>query len=105
MFVIQIVSVSLIVGGAALAIPALRATRSTLMTSGAYRLTRNPLYVGLTMIYCGTAGSLLQLWPLLMLPVFGAYISRVVIPAEEARMRQIFGAAYERYCIGVPRWI
>jgi protein-S-isoprenylcysteine O-methyltransferase Ste14 len=33
------------------------------------------------------------------------YIHRVVIPVEEARLRDVFGGEYEHYCTSVGRWI
>ena len=41
----------------------------TLVTRGPYRLTRNPMYVGLTLAYLGEAGLLKQIWPVLLLPL------------------------------------
>jgi len=76
-----------------------------LVTWGPYRFTRNPMYVSLTLAYLGEAGLLAQLWPLLFLPLVVTYVHRTVIPVEEARLRNLFGAAYEEYCTRVRRWI
>src|SRR6267142_14875 len=55
---------------------------STLVTSGPYRFTRNPMYIGLSLAYLGEAGILRQLWPVLVLPFILAYLNWVVIPVE-----------------------
>lgn len=80
-------------------------TSSQLITRGPYRFSRNPMYISLTMIYLGEAGILAQVWPLLLLPLTVAYVHRIVIPVEEARLREVFGDAYEQYCARVRRWI
>lgn len=76
-----------------------------LVTRGPYRLTRNPMYVGLTLAYLGEAGLLRQVWPLAALPPVLAYLQWMVIPLEEAKLREVFGAEYEAYREGVRRWI
>ena len=78
---------------------------STLITRGPYRATRNPMYVSLVLAYLGGAGLLVQFWPLLFLPVPLAILNWIVIPFEEARLREAFGSAYEEYCAKVRRWI
>ena len=78
---------------------------STLVVRGPYRFTRNPMYVGLALAYLGAAIVLAFPWPLLFLPLPLALIQRVVIPFEEARLRQIFGDDFERYCLEVRRWL
>lgn len=80
-------------------------TASKLVTWGPYRLTRNPMYVGLLLIYLGVAGLQSQIWPLLLLPLLLMYIDRVVIPVEETRLRQVFGDMYDQYCARVHRWV
>lgn len=80
-------------------------TSSSLITKGPYRFTRNPMYVGLSLAYLGEAGMLRQLWPILILPFILAYLNWVVIPVEEARLAETFGAEYERYRARVRRWI
>jgi protein-S-isoprenylcysteine O-methyltransferase Ste14 len=76
-----------------------------LVTWGPYRFTRNPMYVGLTVAYLGEALILRQIWPLLFLPVVLAYVNWVVIPLEETRLLEVFGADYDRYRARVRRWI
>lgn len=80
-------------------------TASKLVTWGPYRFSRNPMYVSLTLTYLGVAGIKAQVWPLLLLPLVVAYLQRIVIPFEEARLRDVFGEAYGRYCGRVSRWM
>jgi protein-S-isoprenylcysteine O-methyltransferase Ste14 len=78
---------------------------STLVVRGPYRLTRNPMYVSLVLVYLGVALMLHVSWPLLLLPFPLVLIHRVVIPFEEARLRELFGSEFERYCNRVHRWV
>jgi protein-S-isoprenylcysteine O-methyltransferase Ste14 len=80
-------------------------TPSTLVISGPDRFTRNPMYVGLTLVYLGVAGTRLEIWPAIVLPVLLAYINFVVIPVEEQNLRGVFGDAYQQYGARVGRWL
>jgi protein-S-isoprenylcysteine O-methyltransferase Ste14 len=80
-------------------------TPSTLVTSGPYRFTRNPMYVGLTLVYLGVAGARLEIWPAIVLPLLLAYINFAVIPVEEENLRGVFGDAYQEYGARVGRWL
>jgi len=80
-------------------------TASNLVIKGPYRFTRNPMYVSLVLVYVGVAGILTLIWPLFLLPVPVAIVHGKVIPFEEARLREVFGADYEQYCTRVRRWI
>jgi protein-S-isoprenylcysteine O-methyltransferase Ste14 len=80
-------------------------TPSTLVISGPYRFTRNPMYVGLTLEYLGVAGARLELWPIILLPLLLAYINFLVIPVEEQNLRAVFGDAYQQYGARVGRWL
>ncbi len=80
-------------------------TPSTLVTWGPYRLSRNPMYLGLTLVYLGVAGTRVEIWPLIVLPLLLAYINSVVIPVEERRLHDVFGDAYRQYCATVRRWL
>ena len=76
-----------------------------LVTSGAHRLSRNPMYVGLILAYVGEAGILRQVWPILLLPLIVAYLNWVVIPVEEGKLMEAFGEAYQQYRARVRRWL
>jgi protein-S-isoprenylcysteine O-methyltransferase Ste14 len=78
---------------------------TALITRGPYRLSRNPMYVGLTLAYVGEAGILRQVLPLAVLPLVIAYLNQVVIPLEESRLEAAFGAAYRQYRSRVRRWL
>lgn len=78
---------------------------TTLVTSGPYRLMRNPMYVGLSVAYIGEAAILHQVVPVILLPLTIAYLNRVVIPVEEERLHTVFGARYEQYQNDVGRWL
>lgn len=76
-----------------------------LVTTGPYRISRNPMYVSLTLAYLGEAGMLVQVWPLLTLLLVLAYINRVVIPLEEGILREDFKGEYIKYTESVRRWL
>jgi protein-S-isoprenylcysteine O-methyltransferase Ste14 len=78
---------------------------TTLVTWGPYWLTRNPMYVGLSVAYLGEAAILHQIVPVLLLPLTIAYLNGVVVPLEEERLHEVFGAEYERYQNHVRRWL
>lgn len=80
-------------------------TSTTLVTSGPYRITRNPMYVGLSVAYLGEAGLRHEVVPVIFLPLTIAYLNLVVIPIEEGRLYERFGAEYERYRDRVRRWL
>jgi protein-S-isoprenylcysteine O-methyltransferase Ste14 len=76
-----------------------------LVTWGPYRLSRNPMYVSLTLCYLGEAGMCRQAWPLVFLALTLGYMNGIVIPLEETRLREVFGEEYGRFCARVRRWI
>lgn len=78
---------------------------SALVTDGVFRLTRNPMYVGMAGLL--TAHAVLRGGWLTPLPVaaFVAVIDRVQVPAEEAALAARFGGAYEAFRRDVPRWL
>ena len=80
-------------------------TPSTLVISGPYRFTRNPMYVGLTLIYLGVAGTRNEIWPVIVLPLLLAYINFLVIPVEEKNLLGVFGDDYQKYSARVGRWL
>jgi protein-S-isoprenylcysteine O-methyltransferase Ste14 len=76
-----------------------------LVVGGAHAWSRNPMYLSLTVIYVGLALVLGSAWPLILVVLPWASMNRVVIPFEEARLRQTFGRDYVDYCRRVRRWI
>jgi protein-S-isoprenylcysteine O-methyltransferase Ste14 len=76
-----------------------------LITSGPFRLVRNPLYLGNWMIWSGLVVASRLVW---MLPitwaVFALQYGTMVI-WEEARLRSMFGRQYDRYALDVSRWV
>ena len=80
-------------------------TSSALVTSGIYRLTRNPMYVGLALVLLGWVVFLSSLWALPGLVVFVLYMNRFQIVPEERVLSGMFGAAYSAYQGKVRRWL
>ncbi|GEO82961.1 methyltransferase family protein [Pararhodospirillum oryzae] len=78
---------------------------TVLVTDGPFRLTRNPMYLGLAGILTGWGLWLGTLVPLLVVPVFVLAIARLHIDKEEARLRARFGEAFEAYCQSTRRWL
>jgi protein-S-isoprenylcysteine O-methyltransferase Ste14 len=78
---------------------------SSLVTGGVFRLSRNPMYVGMVALLLAWAVYLAVPWALLGPLAFVAFITRFQIMPEERVMRAKFGAAYEDYCRRVRRWV
>jgi len=76
-----------------------------LVTTGVFAWTRNPMYLGLTVLLLGLAiklGALSAfLGPLLFVPL----IQRFQIRPEEHALRHKFGERYDQYCRRVNRWL
>jgi len=81
------------------------ADASSLVTSGIYRFTRNPMYVGLLIVLVSWAGFLNAPWTLIVPAVFFAYISRYQIAPEEKVLLSIFGDTYNDYKVNIRRWL
>src|SRR5689334_4253643 len=80
-------------------------TTSALVTTGVYRHTRNPMYVGLGLALLGWAAYLASIPALLGPPAFVAYISRFQIAPEERALAALFGTAFADYRARVRRWL
>ncbi len=78
---------------------------TSLVTSGPFRISRNPIYLGMASILLGVAvlsGTLVTLaFPI----IFIALIEFFIIPGEERKMEKIFGEPYREYKKSVRRWI
>lgn len=80
-------------------------TPTALVLDGPYKITRNPMYLGLALVYLGIAIAAQSLWAIIFLPVVLVIIQRAAIEKEEAFLAQRFGADYERYRKSVRRWL
>ncbi|HUG28624.1 MAG TPA: isoprenylcysteine carboxylmethyltransferase family protein [Gemmatimonadales bacterium] len=78
---------------------------TALVTSGPYRFTRNPMYLGFTLLYLALALWFGGYWTLLLLPPVLAVMIHGVIRREEAYLSGLFGAEYDDYRQRVRRWL
>jgi len=78
---------------------------SSLVSSGVYRFTRNPMYLGLSVTLLGWAMFLSNPLALLAVPLFVLYINRFQIDPEERVLSSLFGAEYAAYKEKVRRWL
>jgi protein-S-isoprenylcysteine O-methyltransferase Ste14 len=78
---------------------------SSLVENGIYRLTRNPMYLGMALALLGWAMWLNSFAAGLVLLLFVAYLTRFQIIPEERALRAKFGAAFAAYCGRVRRWL
>jgi protein-S-isoprenylcysteine O-methyltransferase Ste14 len=72
---------------------------------GPYRLSRNPLYVGLLMLYLGLALLAPTFWGLVLFPVAVMLVLWGAILPEERFLHARFGASYDDYRERVHRWL
>lgn len=111
------IGIGLMVAGLALILSALGLFRSvgenpepwtpseTIIATGPYRITRNPMYLGMAAIQSGFGLWWASVGVVALLPVAMIVIDRFVIAREEQYLRSNFGAPYEDYCKRVRRWV
>jgi len=78
---------------------------TTLVLSGPYRFSRNPMYIGLTLLYAGLMVFFQLPWGILFTPIVIWLITLWVIRPEEEYLEHKFGSAYLKYKQTVRRWI
>jgi protein-S-isoprenylcysteine O-methyltransferase Ste14 len=78
---------------------------TTIVETGPYRFTRNPIYLSMMLGLIGLAIALNSLWLLLTLIPFALVIRYGVIAREEAYLERKFGDVYSRYRARVRRWL
>ena len=78
---------------------------SSLVTTGIYRFTRNPMYLGMLLLLAGVAVFLGNVAALPLLPVFIGYINQFQIKPEERALFTIFGSDFTAYRQKTRRWI
>ena len=115
--VLWILSGSLILIGAVLAaagignfsrartpVPTREPTRA-LVTTGIHGRTRNPIYIGMFLLYCGIGVAAHSPWTLILTLPVALTIRYGVVAREEAYLEQRFGDAYRDYKTRVRRWL
>jgi protein-S-isoprenylcysteine O-methyltransferase Ste14 len=78
---------------------------SVIVTTGPYRWTRNPMYVGMTLLYLGLAIGFDSVAALLLLPLVLYLVQTQVIAREERYLEAKFGDSYRSYKSRVRRWL
>jgi protein-S-isoprenylcysteine O-methyltransferase Ste14 len=78
---------------------------TTIVESGPYRFTRNPIYLGMFGGQIGLAIAFDNFWLLMMLVPFALVIRYGVVAREEAYLERKFGDLYRGYRLRVRRWL
>ena len=78
---------------------------TTIVESGPYRFTRNPIYLGMLLVLLGLSIALDNLWLAALLLPFAIVIRYGVVAREEAYLEGKFGDVYRGYRARVRRWL
>ena len=78
---------------------------SALVTRGPFRMSRNPMYLGMVIMLVGLGVVLGSIAPFAFVPAFVLLIEHRFIRREEAMLESTFGAAYAEYRSKVRKWI
>jgi len=78
---------------------------TALVIEGPYRFTRNPIYLGMLLIYLAFACWFGLIWPLVLAPVVIGIVNWYVIGREERYLDGKFGHEYRQYRMRVRRWL
>jgi protein-S-isoprenylcysteine O-methyltransferase Ste14 len=77
----------------------------SLQTGSVYRVTRNPMYLALLLVYLGTTCFIGNWWHIIFSPILLVIIQQYVIRREEQYLERAFGSHYLDYRVKVRRWI
>ena len=78
---------------------------SAVVTSGPYRFSRNPIYLGFVFILIGLPLALGNYWGVMLSPLLMVLLYQLVIKHEEAYLEKKFGDVYTSYKSRVRRWL
>jgi len=78
---------------------------SSVVCSGIYRVSRNPMYLGFLLALAGWAVYLSNAGAAVLLLGFIAYMTQFQIKPEERALRAKFGSEFEQYVSRVRRWL
>lgn len=76
-----------------------------IITSGIYRFTRNPMYVGMALLQVAVGVGLASGWILAFVPIVLVIVYVIAVRHEESYLEQKFGSIYTDYRASVRRWI
>ena len=76
-----------------------------IISTGVYRVTRNPMYVGMALIQTAIGVGLGNLWIVILVPVSVTIVYATAVRHEEAYLERKFGEPYTRYKATVRRWV
>ena len=80
-------------------------TTSAIVREGVFRFTRNPMYLGMALLYLGLAVGFASVAALVLFPVLVAVIQTTVIAREERYLEAKFGSTYTEHKRSVRRWL
>jgi protein-S-isoprenylcysteine O-methyltransferase Ste14 len=75
------------------------------VASGIFKISRNPMYVGMTFLLLSWSLFLSSPYTFTGALIFILYINRFQIEPEERALRTLFGFEFENYCLKVRRWL
>jgi len=78
---------------------------TSLQTTGIYRISRNPMYTGLAIVYLGISCLLGNWWHFILFPLLLFILYAYVIVPEEKYLTRRFGQSYLDYRLKVRRWL
>ena len=81
------------------------ASPDALVTSGPFRFSRNPFYIGVLLMIGGLMLALSLDWLVVALPLLWVALDRLVVPREEERLAAAFDETWEPYAARTRRWL
>ena len=78
---------------------------TSLQTTGVYAITRNPMYLGLAILYFAIACFIGNWWNVILFPVLFLIVQEYIIKHEEKYLLAEFGDAFTKYCKATRRWL
>lgn len=78
---------------------------TALVTSGPFRFSRNPFYLGLMLFFGGMLLMLSMDWLVVAMPLYWLALDRLVVPHEEQALAKAFGADWLAYAARTRRWL
>jgi protein-S-isoprenylcysteine O-methyltransferase Ste14 len=82
-----------------------RRPTSALVTNGVFKVSRNPIYLGMVLFCLGLSFLIHSLWFMALAAALAAVLQKGVIAPEETYLEQKFGVAYRQYKASVRRWL